>query len=122
MRKIVVVDRNPHIRRLVQRELTSAGYMVFAPVSETELMDLFSGKNRVDLLIIDPEVLGNNLNLVTNRICEFYPDLPVIVHSLAVDKDEPLPFKAVLGRIEKNWDSIGELKKVMAKMITRNSH
>ena len=117
MKKIVVVERNPHIRSLVQRELISEGYTVFAPACEKELLDLFSGTQTVDLLIVDPEVLDNNFGHLAEKIMAYRPDLPVIVHALAVDKDGEVPFGSVLDRIEKNWDSISELKKVAADVM-----
>ncbi len=122
MKKIVVVERNPHIRSLVQRELISEGYTVFAPACEKELLDLFSGRQTVDLMIIDPEVLDNNFGHIAEKISVYRPDLPVIVHALAVDKDGVVPFGSVLERIEKNWDSISELKKVTADVMNAGEH
>jgi DNA-binding NtrC family response regulator len=122
MKKIVVVERNPHIRSLVQRELISEGYTVFAPACEKELLDLFSGRQTVDLMIIDPEVLDNNFGHIAEKISVYRPDLPVIVHALAVDKDGVVPFGSVLERIEKNWDSISELKKVTADAMNAGGH
>jgi CheY-like chemotaxis protein len=122
MKTIVVIDRNPHIRRLVQRELVSEGYTVYAPESELELMDLFKSGPHMDLMIIDPVVLDNRFCQVSKQICQCFPDIPVIVHSLPADKDEPLPFKSILGRIEKNWDSIGELKRVMSGLNSLEIH
>lgn len=117
MKKIVIVEKNPHIRSLVQRELISEGYTVFAPACEKELLDLFSGRQTMDLMIIDPEVLDNNFGQIAEKISAYRPDLPVIVHALAVDKDGVVPFGSVLERIEKNWDSISELKKVTADVM-----
>jgi DNA-binding response OmpR family regulator len=117
MKKIVVVERNPHIRSLVQRELISEGFTVFAPSSEKELLDLFSGSQTVDLMIVDPDVLDNNFEHLAEKLSSFRPDLPVIVHALAVDKDGVVPFGSVLERIEKNWDSISALKKVTADIM-----
>ncbi|MFA6012216.1 MAG: hypothetical protein WC799_19650 [Desulfobacteraceae bacterium] len=117
MKKIVVVEKNPHIRSLVQRELIAEGYTVFAPACEKELLELFSGRQIMDLMIIDPEVLDNNFGHIAEKISAYRPDLPVIVHALAVDKDGVVPFGSVLERIEKNWDSISELKKVTADLM-----
>ena len=114
MKKIVVVEKNPHIRSLVQRELISEGYTVFAPTCEKELIGLFSGRQAVDLMIIDPEALDSIFGHIAEKIISYRPDLPVIVHALAVDKDGVVPFGSVLERVEKNWDSISELKKVAA--------
>ncbi len=121
MKKIVVVERNPHIRSLIQRELISEGYTVFAPTCEKDLMDLFSGSQAVDLMIIDPEVLDSNFGHIAEKIVRYRPDLPVIVHALAVDKDGVVPFGSVLERVEKNWDSISELKKVAADAMKQRA-
>lgn len=117
MKKIVVVERNPHIRSLVQRELVSEGYTVFAPACEKDLIDLFRSPQTVDLMIVDPEVLDCSFSHIAEKIVGFRPDLPVIVHALAVDKDGFVPFGSVLERVEKNWDSISELKKVAADVM-----
>jgi CheY-like chemotaxis protein len=109
MKKIVVVDRNPHIRRLVQRELSSEGHTVYAPESEPEFMDILNRKDHVDLLIIDPAVIDDTFSHASNHFSDFFKDVPVIVHSLTVYKEGIEPFSLIVGRIEKNWDSINEI-------------
>ncbi|MDA8402974.1 MAG: hypothetical protein M0Z56_02075 [Desulfobacteraceae bacterium] len=94
MKKIIVVDRNPNIRRLIQNELIVEGYTVFAPANEMEFIELFNGKRKMDLLIIDPDIFDMNFSRVRSQINDFSP---VIVNSLAIDGDKDLFFAFIHG-------------------------
>ncbi|MBU1171393.1 MAG: hypothetical protein KKD44_17710 [Proteobacteria bacterium] len=117
MKRLVVVERNPHIRSLLEREFQSEGYQVSGAANEHELFGIMDGISRVDLLIIDPEIVENTFSTVWQRIRQCYPDLPVIVHSLCPNPQQISPLGIVYGRVEKNWNSIGELKKVSSEIL-----
>lgn len=117
MKHIVIAERNPHIRRLLERELLSDGYHICGAANENELQGLFEGMPSVDLLIIDPEIIDNPKSNVWMRIRRCYPKIPVIVHSLIVDSQDEGTLGSVCGRVEKNWNSIGELKKAADEIL-----
>ena len=117
MKNIVVVERNPHIRRLLEREFHSEGCHVCGAANENELQVLMDGIGNLNLLIIDPEFIDHPDSAVWERIRRRYPKIPVIVHSLFKDTQRECPLGEICGRVEKNWNSIGELKKVAGEIL-----
>lgn len=120
MKRILVVERNPHIRSLLEREFLTEGYHVTGAANEQELLKLLDGITLIDLLILDPEILDNPSIDLCERIKKFYPGLPVIVHALSTDIPHDSPFGIIAGCVEKNWNSITELKKVSADILHIN--
>lgn len=117
MKRLVVVERNPHIRRLLEREFLAEGYQVSGISNEEDLILLLNGISQVDLLIIDPDTLDNPDNPDWDGVRHHYPDLPVIILYLGIESCRAFPFGVISGQVEKNWDSIGELKGLSAQII-----
>lgn len=117
MKRLVVVERNPHIRRLLEREFLAEGYQVSGVSNEQDLILLLNGISQVDLLIIDPDTLDNPDNPDWDSVRHHYPDLPVIVLYLGLEPCLTCPFGVIGGTVEKNWDSIGELKGLSARIL-----
>lgn len=117
MKRLVIVERNPHIRSLMEREFASEGYHVSGAANDHELIGLMDGITRVDLVIIDPDIIDNPLSPVWARIRKSYPGLPVIIHALCMEPGLDCPFGDMCARVEKNWNSIGELKRVSAEIL-----
>jgi len=79
--RILLADRNRHVRELLRRELESEGYIVIVARDAPEILGLLTQGELPDLLILDPEVpyvIEANLQ---DRLRTFYPTLPVIIHS-----------------------------------------
>lgn len=117
MKYIVVVERNPHIRHLLERELHAEGYHVCGAANEHELQDLMDGIGSMSLLIIDPEFIDHPGSVVWENVRNRFPKLPVVVHSLFKDAQRESPLGEICGRVEKNWNSIGELKKMACEVL-----
>ncbi|WP_459923676.1 response regulator [Desulfatiferula olefinivorans] len=117
MKRLVVVERNPHIRRLLEREFLAEGYQVTGASNEHDLIALLNAEGRVDLVIIDPDTLDTPDNPEWAVIRNHYPDLPVIVLYLGLEPCLACPFGVIGGQVEKNWDSIGRLKRLSADIL-----
>ena len=78
---ILIADRNPHVRMLLKRELSAAGYRVCLAMNGRELLDMINIDDSPDLLILDLDIpcLGGVaiLEMLEDRV----PTLPVIIHS-----------------------------------------
>jgi DNA-binding response OmpR family regulator len=117
MKRLVVVERNPHIRSLLEREFVAEGYQVSGAANEQELLRLLDGLTLIDLLILDPGILDSPSASLCRRIKTLYPHLPIIMHALNSDIHKDSPLGNIAGRVEKNWGSIVELKKVTVEIL-----
>jgi CheY-like chemotaxis protein len=116
--RILIADRNPHVRELLRRELTAEGYQVRVARDGQELLNLINGADPPDLLVLDLEVPYLNELAVMARLRERLPSLPVIIHSLSpAYAEQPPPEAAAF--LEKEED-IDHLKAVIAEVLARH--
>jgi PAS domain S-box-containing protein len=79
---ILVVDDEAAITEMIRRMLEGLGYTVTARNHSLEALDEFqAAPNRFDLMIVDMTMPGLRGDLLTRRMREIRPDLPVILLS-----------------------------------------
>jgi len=83
--KILITDRNRHVRDLLQRELAAAGYRAQVAKDGLEVLACLNGDQPPNLLILDPEVHFLKESGVLERLQERDTPLPVVVHSFPQD-------------------------------------
>lgn len=79
--KILVADRNPHVRRFLSRELNAAGFRVTAAESAAHLMAALDEGAGTDLLVLDPDLPDADSADLLARLERSFPDLPVVLHT-----------------------------------------
>lgn len=88
LQRILVVDDDAAIRRLVQDKLEGAGYEVFAAASGQAALDVIGRRGMPHLAIVDLNMPGMNGFQFCEAIQQF-SDLPIIMLS-AVDEEETI--------------------------------
>jgi DNA-binding NtrC family response regulator len=79
--RILLTDRNRHVRELLRRELETEGYEVAVARDAQEILGLLARGEIPDVLILDLEIpYMTEANLLENLKGK-YPSLPVIIHS-----------------------------------------
>lgn len=86
--RILVVDDDPAILRLVKDKLEGAGYEVFTAPSGQQALDLIGWRGMPHLAIVDINMPGMNGLQFCNAVQQF-SDLPVIMLS-AIDEEETI--------------------------------
>ncbi len=116
---ILIAERNPHIRNLVRRELVAEGYDVFTVENVLQLKNWFSLRREPDVLVLDPELSGNEEHNIW-ELLETYPQLPVIIYCLCPDQWIGMrgPNRSAL--VEKNGNSITFLKHQIERIGNKN--
>jgi len=115
---VLIADKNPHIRNFLKREFTTAGYIVRVAESSEQLLKMVYEPMRLDLLIIDPDLPDADFTLLSRKLRDRVPQLPVVVHTLdASSENLRLPFR-IAQRVEKNGCSVESLKKTVAGMLS----
>ncbi len=115
--KILVTDRNRHVREFLCRELLAEGYQVEAARNGREVLELLNGENPPDLLILDLELPYLTELKVLEILQERLPSLPVVIHCFQPESDQHLPGAAAL--LEKREDT-HLLKEVVAELLGKN--
>ena len=111
--RILVTDRNRHVRAFLKRELTREGYEVMEAKDCRELQKILRSPVTVDLLVFDPDIAFENYRSMIQLLKEQYPSLPVVLHSFW---DEPAGWADVVAAVPKTG-SPRELKAVVARLL-----
>jgi DNA-binding response OmpR family regulator len=87
--RILVTDRNRHVRDFLKRELGREGYEVILARDGTDLIHLLNSHDRCDLLVLDTEIaFGCSLALIESLVAR-RPALPIVIHSFAAEQEDP---------------------------------
>ena len=114
---ILIADKNPHVRKFLQRELVSEGYGVKEAVNGKDVMEKIYSQELIDLLILDPDLPDADEILLFKKLHDRIPALPVIIHAHSEYSEMTKKFVAT-AFILKNGNSVERLKKVVAEILT----
>jgi len=117
--KILIADRNRHVRELLRRELNAEGYRVELARDGREVVNRIAGEDPPDLLILDLELPYVDEVEVLARLAERQPPLPVVIHTFMPEAaNHPAALQAA-AFLEKKGDT-DLLKAVVAKVLGKN--
>lgn len=119
---LLIADRNPRIRKFLKREFTTAGYRVKLAESGDEFLKIVYGPYHLDLVIVDPDLPGTDLAMITRKLHDRVPPLPIVVHTLDRDLQAMMPQLSLSGWVEKAGGSVESLKSMVAGMLARRRH
>ncbi len=115
---IVIADRNSNVSELLRREFAGMGYRVSVSRDCNQIIGMLLGKDRPDLLILDPELTCPDNRSVMVHLVRDAPRLPVILHAF---EPETLPGPLVWAAeavVEKGADP-ERLKKTVDRIFRR---
>lgn len=111
--QIMIADRNPRVREFLKREMTAEGYKVCEAENLHQILQKVIQPEKVDLLIIDPDLPDVNEVSIVERFFNHYPNIPVIIHTIhGDDVKQPILSKAK-AVIEKRGNSVETLKSLI---------
>lgn len=115
--KILVADRNRHVRDFLRRELSAEGYRVEVAADGREILSRINGADPPHVLILDLEIPYLD-EPVWCRLRDCQPALPLVIHTLLphAPMEQILPGAAAF--LEKKGDT-DLLKTVLAEVIGR---
>ena len=116
--KILIADRNPHIRDFLRRELVACGYTVWLVENGKELLKLIYSRNRIDLLVLDPDFPGVDAIEMARKIVDRIPQLPVVLYCIRETENLTDFVTGNVYYVEKNGQSIEILKEVIQDILT----
>jgi len=116
--KILIADRNRHVRDLLRRELTAEGYLVEVAKDGREVLDRIDGEAPPHLLILDLEIPYLEEPALWAGLKDRQPPLPVLIHTFSPEYPTHLAPPVVVAYLEKKGDT-DQLKAVVAEVIGR---
>ncbi|MGB8992700.1 MAG: response regulator [Desulfobaccales bacterium] len=117
--KILIADRNRHVRDLLRRELTAEGYQVEVAKDGREVLSRIDGDDPPQLLILDLEIPYLDEPEVWARLQDRQPPLPVVIHSFLPEYPTKLSLSIPAAFLEKKGDT-DRLKTVVAEIVGKH--
>lgn len=116
---ILIADRNPHVREFLRREMMAEGYRVRLAKNGHEVLRWIYHYEPLDLVILDLDLPDANDAPLLDKLNDRIPTLPVVVHTLSTDDVAANGDSLPVVFVEKEGDSIENLKKVVADMLLK---
>jgi CheY-like chemotaxis protein len=116
MCKILIADRNRHVRDLLRRELAAEGYRVEVAADGREVLSRINGDDPPNLLILDLEIPYLDEPEICARLKDCQPPLPLVIHTLLPQPLTSRAFPLAAAFLEKKGDT-DLLKAVVAEVL-----
>jgi DNA-binding response OmpR family regulator len=136
LRRILVVDDDPDVLRLIRRELGNAGFEVWPAASAEEALEVVARQGLPHLAVVDILLPGADGLALARRFQE-WSDLPIIMLT-SVDEEETVvgaiekfaedyvrkPFKSreLVARVERVCRRIGDFGYTLQPVIEVDAH
>jgi DNA-binding NtrC family response regulator len=114
---LLIVDRNPHVREYLKRELGAEGYNIRLVESCREMFKLINDVQAFDLVIIDPDLPDAEEAVLYRKLASLRARIPVLIHTLVADDSKHFNLHSGVDFIEKDGNSIERLKQVIATQV-----
>ena len=118
--KILVADRNQHVREFLKRELMAEGYKVRLAKNVQEVLKKVYHTETLDLLILDPDLPGTDRLSLLKKLHNRIPALPVVVHTYLTDYNDYTNELSKLAFVEKSGSSVESLKKMVHEILRKH--
>ncbi|MCK5311343.1 MAG: response regulator [Desulfobacteraceae bacterium] len=114
---ILITDLNHNVQDFLTRELKKEGCIVYNAENTIEAQKYIYGSNRLDIVILDPELPDLFEQPLLDEVQDRLPPVPVIIHTYKeifddMIKDDNIYF------VEKNARSIKLLKEKILEITT----
>ncbi len=116
--KILVADRNPHVRRFLTRELSAAGFQVNAAENAGHLMEALGQGAGPDLLVLDPDLPDADSTDLLDRLRRSFPALPVVLHTFLYEINVPVQsLNWAAAKVEKGENSSDAIIREVTRLL-----
>jgi DNA-binding NtrC family response regulator len=115
--KVLIADRNPHVRDFLKREMSAAGFHIRLAENAKEVLRCIRSDITIALLILDPNLPDTEEVSLMEKLQDQLPGLPVILHTHLPDYKKLTEMMNVASCIEKEGHSIENLKAAVTNIF-----
>ena len=119
---ILIADRNSHVRKFLQREMTAAGYQVQLADNACQVIKWAFNREPLDLVILDPDLPDADESDMLHHLFNRVPALPVVMHTYASEYGDVSKDMEGIYFVEKKGSSIERLKQVVNEILVAPSN
>jgi DNA-binding NtrC family response regulator len=119
---ILIVDRNPNVRKYLKREFGCEGYHIQQAENCRKLLQMINDNPKLDLIIIDPDLPDVEEKLLLRKLQSMQPRTQVVIHTLIADYLAHCSVRLKTVFVEKDGNSIERLKHVVAHQLNLKRH
>lgn len=113
---ILIADRNPYVRRFLQRELTNAGYEVLLADNGRQVLFWIDRRASLDLAILDLDLPDMDADTLFEHLRQRIPFIPIVVHSHPSEELQALHGNGVYF-VEKKGNSIEGILRMVGSIL-----
>jgi DNA-binding NtrC family response regulator len=114
---ILIADRNSHVRKFLQREMTASGYRVKLADNARQVIKWAFDREPLDLVILDPDLPDADESDMLHQLFNRVPPLPVVIHTYASEYGDVSKDMEGIYLVEKKGSSIERLKQVVNEIL-----
>ena len=114
---ILIADRNPHVRKLLERELRAEGYQVRLAENAREVFKWTFHHEPLHLIILDPDHPDADDVSILEKLLDRIPALPVVVHTYPSDYEKDSKDMNDVVFVEKRGSSVERLLQVVHETL-----
>jgi len=116
--RILIADKNRHVREFLRREFRESGYRVQVAKDSEEVIMMIDAKEPPDLLVMDLEMpRGDGLETLEWLEARL-PPLPVVIHAFLSEHPRHYAIENAAAVVEKEGDT-NRLKTVVLEVLRR---
>jgi CheY-like chemotaxis protein len=116
--RILIADRNPHVREFLRREFRYAGYRVQVAKDSQEVLMLIDVSEPPHLLVLDLDMPRGDALELLELVVGREPPLPVVVHAFIPEPAERSALDKAAALVEKRGDT-ETLKRVVQDVLEK---
>lgn len=120
--KILVADRNRHVREFIRRELQPGGHTIQLAGTAAEVLQFIQQSPTFDLIILDPSLPGLDHRDTVKKIIEVTRLTSTVLHALQDDINRSAFLGPNVSLIEKKGNSVELIKYLAQRISTRPRH
>lgn len=116
--RILIAERNPHVRDLLGRELTTDGHEVVEAGDAAAVWQALCAAGALDAAVLDPDIPNVSGLALLDMFRQKRPAMPLVLHVYPAESAGFAPGGQLAAVVEKGGDLSG-LKRALGEVLAR---